>query len=391
MCHQPSVLNRHLLTPQYSYKLLYTASALCIIWLFLSLTPTLWNPTNWLSCLMFGLQAASEFSYMPDLDLIESLHNSDVSGRCLSFAEKENATAGPVDVVSGFYGPGTYLAWLVTAYVAAFSSIWHSKCAPSEERRERDAAGEGSEYFSLPWWGSQESADALDAEMAMALLYPLMALGDVFIRLVRCKIDPQMSAAVFVLFSALMIFGPTSRLSWQKDGVEPELEIFPRTKRSWAWKFSGFLIHGFVITLIGEPYAYTVELVIPVYVMLLVLTFFSLIRGERLSETYPYRTTAYWSRVVRIVVFTMMQIIFFSVALGKIGSLVPLTGSSLWDFDQIATLGMAIVTLMFFRTQSVGSLVSSIRHRLAGFRLLNGPETGSHTELTDIVIRDTEQ
>lgn len=330
---------------------------------------------------------------MPDLNLVEDLGNSDVSGRCLSFADKGNATAGPVDVVSGFYGPGAYLAWLVTAYAAAFSSIWHSKCAPSEERRKRDAADEDSNYFSLPKWGSQEPADVLDGAMITALLYPLMVLGDVFVRLVRCKIDPQMSAAVFVLFSALMIFGPTSRLSWQKDGVDFESELFPRTNRSWAWKFSGFLIHGFVLTLIGEPYAYTMELLIPVYVMLLILPFYSLIHGERLSEKYPYRTTVYRSRVERIIVFSMMQIIFFSVALGKIGSPVPLTGSSLWDFDQIGALGAAIVMLMFFGMQSVGSLASSIRHRLAGFRLLSGPETGSDTELTDLtdVIQETEQ
>jgi hypothetical protein len=196
---------------------------------------------------------------------------------------------------------------------------------------------------------------------------------------------------VFVLFSALIIFGPTSRLLWQKDRVDFGPEVFPRTNRSWAWKFSGFLIHGFVITLIGEPYAYSLELVIPVYVMLLVLPFYSLIHGERLSEKYPYRTMVYWSRVVRVVVYSMMQIIFFSVALGKMGSPVPLTGSSLWDFDQIGALGTAIVMLMFFRMQSAGSLSSSIRHRLAGFRLLSYPETGSDTELTDVVIRETEQ
>ncbi|KAK4035090.1 hypothetical protein C8A01DRAFT_38424 [Parachaetomium inaequale] len=196
------------------------------------------------------------FASLPD-----EVFDLDPPGRCMSHADKLNATAGPVDQVSGWYGPGAYLSWLLTAYVAAFSSIWHSKCAQSEEARKKELekTDETDVFFTLPKWGTsvEDEADILDGEMLAALIYPLVALCDVLVRLVRCSIDPGMSAAVFVLFAALTIFGPTSRLSWQQDGVEyfDAQGILPRTNRSWAWKLGAFLIHGVVVTLFGEPYA----------------------------------------------------------------------------------------------------------------------------------------
>ncbi|KAK4209403.1 hypothetical protein QBC37DRAFT_430433 [Rhypophila decipiens] len=336
-------------------KLFYTSSALCFISLFLSLTPVLWSPSSWLSWLMISMQAVSEFAYLPDYEMIDAMAKDEVSRRCMTFDAKVNATQGPtaaVEVVNGWYGPGAYLAWLLTAYVAAFSSIWRSKCAQSQE------------------------GDMLDGEMVGALLYPMVALFDVFVRLVRCKVDAQMSAALFVLFSALMVFGPTSRLSWQVDGEDFDLEVFPKTNRSWAWKFAGFLVHGFVITLIGEPYAYTLELLLPVYIMIFAVMLYAPIHGERLSEEYPYTMTVYRPRAERVAVFGVLQIIFLSVAWGKIGSPVPITGASLWDMDQIAGLVSAVAALLFFRMSGVVSLVSEVRNRLAGFRQVAGDESG---------------
>ncbi|KAK5653280.1 hypothetical protein OQA88_9179 [Cercophora sp. LCS_1] len=349
-------------------------SGLAIIWLFLCLTPVLWNPTNWLIWLSFGLQVASEMAYVPDYDLLNDFGHNDVAGRCMSYEAKRNATVVEpvIDDVSGWYGPGAYLAWLVTAYVASVSSIWHSKCAVSEALRERVVADEG---FPLPRWGSAEPADVVDGVMFAALAYPVVALLDVFVRLVRCKVDAQMSAAVFVLFSALVVFGPTARLSWQVDGVEFEPVFFPATNRSWAWKGCALLVHGFVVSLIGEPYAYTRELLIPVYVMLFVVMLYAPVHGERLSEEYPYRTTVYRPRVERVVVFGLVQVIFFAVSLGKVGSVVPVTGASLWDMDQIGALVVTVITLIVFNSYGFGFLLTELRRRWQGWRRIARTES----------------
>ncbi|KAM7196613.1 hypothetical protein V8F33_006112 [Rhypophila sp. PSN 637] len=359
-------------------KVVYTSSALCFIWLFLSLTPVLWSPSNWLSWLMMMAMAGSEMTYLPDYEWMDDVAKDEASRRCMTYEAKVNATQGPtaaVEEVSGWYGPGAYLAWLLTAYVAAFSSIWHSKCAQSEQGRKRDLAERRDDFFTLPRLDSQDPADVLDGEMVAALLYPMVALMDVFARLVRCKVDAQMSAAVFVLFSALMVFGPTSRLSWQVDGEDYDLGMFPKTNRSWAWKLAGFLVHGFVITLIGEPYAYTLELVLPVYIMLFAVMLYAPIHGERRGEKWPYTMTVYRPRAERAAVFGVLQIIFLSVAAGKIGSPVPITGASLWDMDQIAGLVSAVAALLFFRRYGVVSLVAEVRNRLSGFRQVVGDES----------------
>ncbi|KAK4169699.1 hypothetical protein QBC43DRAFT_306553 [Cladorrhinum sp. PSN259] len=35
--------------------------------------------------------------------------------------------------VSGWYGPVAYLSWLITAYAASVSSIWHSSCSVTSD------------------------------------------------------------------------------------------------------------------------------------------------------------------------------------------------------------------------------------------------------------------
>jgi hypothetical protein len=370
--------------------MVYTSAALCGIWLFLSLTPVLWAPNNWLlwlSMVTFTENPAG-MAALPN-----EVFDVDPPGRCMSHADKLNAIAGPVDDVSGWYGPGAYLSWLLTAYVAAGSSIWHSKCAQSEETRKKESKkiNEAEDLFSLPKWGAsvEDEADILDGEMIAALIYPLIALCDVLLRLVRCSIDPGMSAAVFVLYAALTIFGPTARLSWQQDGVEyydAHGVLLPKTNRSWAWKFAAFLIHGVVITLLGEPYAYTAELPIPVYVMLFLLMLYSMVSGERLMEEYPYRMTICRPRAERLVVFGMLQVIFYSVAYGKTGSALPATGSGLWELDQIGTLCVTVFTLLYLRSGGIRSFISKARHRLAGFAQLGGPGTDGGIELQEVIV-----
>jgi hypothetical protein len=344
---------------------MYIGGIPSLIQLFLSLTPVLWSPSNWASWAMMVTRAMSASDHVPDYTLLDDLHAKEAFERCLTDEAKRNATLTGLDEISGCYGPGAYLAWLVTAYVAAFSSIWHSKCARGPEAARKASHSDG--FFTLPRLSSDDPADTLDGETVAALVYPLVALVDVFVRLVRCKIGAQRSAAMFVLFSALMVFGPTSRLSWQVDGVKFEPVMFPNTNRSWAWKLCGLLVHSFVITLIGEPYAYTLELVIPVYVMLFVVMLYALVHGERLDEEYPYRTAVYRPRAERAAVFGMIQAIFLIGCCGKDRILSPGDGATLWDRDQIGALATFVVALLFSRMSGAASLVATIHNRWQAF------------------------
>lgn len=84
----------------------------------------------------------------------------------MRLAEKEAAVSGPPDGASGWYGPGAYLAWLLAAYTAALSSIWHSKCAEENE----------------------DAGHVLDGEMLAAIFYPSVAVLDLLSRFIRCQI-----------------------------------------------------------------------------------------------------------------------------------------------------------------------------------------------------------
>ncbi|KAF5856146.1 hypothetical protein ETB97_007829 [Aspergillus alliaceus] len=156
----------------------------------------------------------------------------DSNGRCKTWAEKKEAILDPAASASGWYGPGAYLAWLITAYVTALSTIWHSKCS----RQHPDV-------------------NKVDAEVLLTLGYPLIAMVDVVARLIRCQIDPEMSAAAFVLVSSLTIVGPLTRLSWQEDGADMAVEpvFYPVTVKEWTWKTMRFLCHTVVYAILFEP------------------------------------------------------------------------------------------------------------------------------------------
>jgi hypothetical protein len=296
-------------------------------------------------------------------DVIEAATSLDPPGRCMTFAERQDAVSGPLDGASGWYGPGAYLAWLLTAYMAAFPSIWHAKCSKENE----------------------QSGEILDGEMLAAILYPLIALFDLLSRLVRCQIDPGINAPVFVLLSSLTIIGPVARLSERNGEIDVEA-IFPKTRRSWAWKTCGFLIHGVIITIAGEPYSYGNELVVTIYTLLFVLMLYSLIHGERLTGEYPYRQAVHRPRLERIVVFSVFQVIFGIVAYSKTGSFFPPTDASLFDLDQVGSLVSVAAAILYSRRETAVDFVLGGWYRMAGFRLLGRPGNTTDAELEEVVV-----
>ncbi|KAE8312239.1 Ppx/GppA phosphatase family-domain-containing protein [Aspergillus transmontanensis] len=224
------------------YFVFYISTLRWFVSLLLVLTPTLWGPRLWFAVL--GASMTEQPVYLGDI-VIDTLSQQDSDGRCKTWTEKREAITNSALSASGWYGPGAYLAWLITAYATALSNIWHSKC--SEKHPD---------------------VNKLDAEILLTIGYPLVALCDVLLRLIRCQIDPGMTAAVFVLVSTLTIIGPLTRLSWQEDDMEIEIDPhFPRTVKEWTWKTFRFLCHTIVYAVLSEPYLEP-RVLLAVYILL---------------------------------------------------------------------------------------------------------------------------
>lgn len=285
---------------------------------------------------------------------VESWMAADLAGKCKTWKEIKDAISTSADEVSGWYGPGAYLAWLVTAYVAAGSSIWHAKSSTR----------------------SGECNKLIDGETLLALGYPIIAALDILVRLIRCKIDPGMNAAVFVLISSLTIIGPMSRLSWQHDDEDPSTmnseAILPTNVRQWVLCSVRFTCHTILYAILGEPYVKS-KLVIALYAMLFLLLLYSEITATMLSETYPYRKTVYRPRAERVLAFGIVQVVFLTVLLAFKISPIPETGARFWDLDQAAGFFITICSLLYSRVEGFRKATSFVWKRISS-RLSNVAE-----------------
>ncbi|KAE8381706.1 hypothetical protein BDV26DRAFT_289132 [Aspergillus bertholletiae] len=322
------------------YFVFHTNTLRWLVSLLLVLTPTLWGPRLWFTVL--GTSLTEQPLYLGDT-VMDAWSQRDSDGRCKTWSEKREAITNSASSASGWYGPGAYLAWLITAYATALSSIWHSKCSQSHP-----------------------DVDSLDVEMLLTIGYPLVALGDVLLRLIRCQIDPGMTAAVLVLLSTLTIIGPLTRLSWQEDGVELEIDqpSFPQTAKEWTWKTIRFLCHTVVYAILAEPYV-DPRILITVYVLLFVSLLYSGVYGEALLDKDPYRQVVYRPRRERVAAFCIVQLIFNVVLFSMSHSIWPKTDASLLDLDQIAGLCLTTATLVYSRREGIISLVKRLKRRRA--------------------------
>jgi hypothetical protein len=70
-------------------------------------------------------------------------------------------------------------------------------------------------------------------------MYPLIAMIDILYRLIRCKMDPGINAALLVIFTSIAVLGPARRLSWQIHGEDRKRMLdddgnwFPSSLRGW--------------------------------------------------------------------------------------------------------------------------------------------------------------
>jgi hypothetical protein len=266
--------------------------------------------------------------------------------RCMTRNETLAAVLAPEANVSGLYGPGAYMTWLLTSWAAAISSIAHAKCASNNPQRLD-----------------------VDLELIGVIAYPFVACMDIIIRIIRCKIDASLTAAVFVVVASLTILSPMKRLSIQREGSElfelfEDSSRFLQNKRLHMLRIPRWMGYGVLLAIIQEPYVNTNAL-ITLWSLLFFVILYSGLVGE--SEyvnghfTSPYRP---WKE--RVAVFCLVQIIF-SIVLVTTGnrSFWPVTSTSLYDLDQATTLLVGIVTLVVSRRTIMGV----VRTKLLGHGL----------------------
>jgi hypothetical protein len=308
----------------------------------LTLTAVFWDPQSWL----YWVQEIGTSMGTPVY--IESMMRSNTKGYCLDYAAVKDAVSAPPTDVSGWYGPGAFLAWLLTTYIYCVSAIWRAKKA---DRLSRVAT--------------------VEVELLAAVMYPAVAILDISYRLIRCKVDPTLNAAMIVVFNSTITLGVSWRLCWQLQREDTWFEFdrdyFPAGLQGWMVSVFRILCHALIIGTIGEPWSDR-SLVITVYVLALLNLLYSEIVTETKMDVHPYTVEAARPRLERIGVFVGIQILFVIVLGATRHTIFPQSGASLADLDQCATLATVIVATVF----SKRARFRNIRTPVAGFRTVPG-------------------
>jgi len=315
---------------------------------FLALTSVLWAPQEWLYWLQLVLLTSDNPTWVD----VDTLIGSDPAGPCLTREEKRNAISGSAEDVSGWYGPGAYLAWLVTANVASISAIWNAEQQRARKQKE------------------------MEGELLAALMYPTIAMLDLLYRFIRCKVDPTLNASMLVIIASLVTLGSARRLEWRlaySQTVNVEDDMFPSGPRAWTMSVFLVLCHTVLWATLGEPYL-DIKLFSVLYSLAIVVLMYSEIRVETLKDVYPYRTEEFRPRHERIAVFILVQVVFLIVLGTTQHSIFPSTGSKLSDLDQMATLLTVLFATIFSRTKRIFNWIQNVRRRSAGFSRLSPPE-----------------
>lgn len=308
----------------------------------LAFTPALWSPsmfyimgTTW-DMMMIGAGMVSTGT----LTNVFEAHGFFNKTSCLTFNETQVAITSGDAVVSGFYGPGVYLAWLISSWTVAISSIASAKLAANNPQRLE-----------------------LDPELISLVFYPLVAAMDIIVRVIRCNIDASMTAATFVVVTSLSIFSPMARLSIQKEGTEFRESIFSNGKRVWTIRILRWISHAIVGSVVAEPYANHHAITV-LWGLLFVTVLYSGVVGRyRLFKDHYQPSFRSWQE--RLVFFFTAQIIFsiFLVTTGP-RSFWPETSASLFDLDQIVTLIGAVIVLVLFKTSGWAYLLQAMGRAL---------------------------
>lgn len=316
--------------------------------MFLNFTSVLWAPQIWLYWVYWTLFMSNNAVFM-DLEAVIGTPTPP----CMTYeAKKEAVFADPSDV-SGWYGPGAYLAWLFTVYVGSISSIWNS--GNSKEDSNAVTSGEKDE-------------DAIDGELLAALTYPAIAILDIIYRLIRCKVDPTLDASMLVLCVGTFAISTTRRLASPPDmETWTNGDFFPSGKREWTISIFLLTCHAIIQGTVGEPY-HSYKLMVTIYALAMGSILYTSFRTERLMDLYPYRKNERASQMGRVAVFVLLQVVFFIVIGYTRHNVMPRTGAKLSDLDQCATLITVVVATIFTRRKAIMEAMQQLQVLGAGFR-----------------------
>lgn len=260
------------------------------------------------------------------------------------------AVLAPEANVSGLYGPGAYSAWLLASWATAISSIAHAKCASNNPQRLD-----------------------VDLELIGVIAYPFIACMDIIIRIIRCKIDASLTAAVFVVVASLTILSPMKRLSIQREGSKlfellEDNSSFLQNKRLLMLRIPRWMGYGVLLAIIQEPYV-NINALAALWSLLFFVIIYSGLVGKD-EYVNGHFTSPYRPRKERVAVFCLVQIIF-SIVLVTTGnrSFWPVTSTSLYDLDQATTLLVGIVTPVVSRRTALRKIMGVVRTKLLGHGL----------------------
>lgn len=215
-------------------------------------------------------------------------------------------TPDTVSAVSGLYGPGSFVAWVLTSV----SAIGHS-----------------FQFTDSPT--PAPDFDCIDGELLAAMAYPLVGAADATKRIFQGSHGASLDAAIrvaywgwgFSFFAVCLTTRRTQRRTrWRS------------TAWSVVWYTSNFAVF---VTRITPSTAVTWWQISMLLVMTWILTRYQF-------PTYMERTGK-WKKTITLAVFTILLwlgVIFFG--RGKM-TWFPLTASHLSDLDQASALGLGII------------------------------------------------
>ena len=267
----------------------------------------------------------------------------------------------PAPSVSGWYGPGVFVAWLISAHSSAISSIWNNKCSALNK-----------EFHHI------------DAELLFVLFYPAVTLCDLFNRLTKFEMYPDVNATIFILSWSIIILGPANVLSRHAESIYELDSAHNRMKclRYAASMIIQMLSYSMIIGFMHEPNGYRhLGLVLAVQLAVMI---YAILRWIMLLNGNKYGKSLSWPRVERVVVFCVVQILFGIILYSMRHSIWPPTTISIWELDQWATLLSAIINTFYMRAGGIKWIWKEGRRYLDRFNKVRNDD-GSTIELGEVV------
>jgi len=164
---QAHILNSNLECLSSSSKPVLSTCSSC-----LDLTPVLWAPQNWL----YWLQIIFMFSETPTWIDVDILIGNNPAGPCLTQSEESGClrpSNKPVRLLWPRFLPGLAPHCIHCFALLIRHSKFHEGCKHEE---------------------------VIEGEILAALMYPLIAMIDILYRLIRCKMDPSINAALLDIY-----------------------------------------------------------------------------------------------------------------------------------------------------------------------------------------------